>query len=121
MVDPGLRIAEAPAVGEAVGGQVDDAHDPRPVERDPRDGTARGDEAGHGFGRLGNQRLGGGDGQDLGPGAAAQHLDLGEAERAARERQRTRAVDRAGHRAEIGGVLHPMRPNPCPVTLQRRY
>ena len=41
MGDGGLRIEPAPAVGEAVGRDVDDAHEARPVHGEPGDGQAR--------------------------------------------------------------------------------
>ena len=77
----GRREVQA-AVGEAVGRDVQDAHDPRPVEREAADRRARRREA---RGDLGGQRRGRHQPRRR---AAAVLGDLGEPERAAGERQR---------------------------------
>ena len=81
----------AAAVGEAVGGDVEDCHQAGPVEGEAADRCARGAEAGGGVG--GQRRCG----EAAGRGAAAVLDRLGEPERAAGEGKRAGAA--AGRRS----------------------
>ena len=97
-----LRQGEVqPAVGEAVRGDVEDAHQPRAVEREAADRGARGGEA---KGDVGRQISGG---EEARVGAAPVQGGVGEPERAAGEGKGAGRARAAGHRdGAVAGAGH---------------